>query len=145
MKEVHIYLYSTVKGARSGNGAYTYVLETETNDGPYTKDETVKLHNVSAHKSVLLALVAALRRIRKDSYLVIYTDSNYVASNAKNNLTRWGKNGWKTARGEPVKHKEEWLEIKQLIARHSFEFVVSSEHSYYQWMKTNAEKAAKCI
>ena len=145
MKEVHIYLYSTIKGCRVCNGAYTYILETATSRGDATISRTEIVENVTAHKSLLLALMAALRRIRQTSYLVIYTDSNYVASNVRKSLARWKKNGWKTARGEVVKHQEEWQEIAQLLLRHSFEVVVSSGHSYYQWMKTESEKAAECI
>lgn len=145
MKEVHIYLYSTIRGCRAKNGAYTYVLETETSKGTATITKTEKVENVTAHKSVLLALVAAMKRIRQTSYLVIYTDSNYLASNARDNLARWKKNGWKTARGEPVKHEEEWQEIAQLIEHHSFEFVVAPWNCYYQWMKEESEKTAGCI
>lgn len=145
MKEVRIYLYSTIKGCRSGSGAYTYILETETSKGTATITKTEKAEDVTSHKSVLIALAVALKRIRQTSYLVIYTDSNYVASNVKNNLARWKRNGWKTARGEPVKHMEEWQEVEQLIHPHSFEFVVGSKHSYYLWMKAEAEKAAGCI
>ena len=145
MKEIHIYLYSTVKSCRGGNGAYTYILETDTSKGNATISKTEIVENVTAHKSILLALAAALKRIRQESYLVIYTDSNYVAVNTKGRLAKWKKNGWKTARGEPVKNQEEWQEIDWLIKPHSFEFVVNSRHSYYQWMKEESEKAARCI
>lgn len=145
MKEVHIYLYSTIKGCRTSNGAYTYILETATSKGDATISKTEIVENVTAHKSVLLALMGALRRIRQASYLVIFTDSNYVASNAKNNLARWKKNRWKTARGEPVKHREEWQEIDKMLKPHSCEIIVTTVHSYYQWMKIESEKAAECI
>ena len=145
MKEVHIYLYSTIKGCRTGNGAYTYILETDTIKGNATISKTEKVENVTAHKSVLLALAAALKRIRQASYLVIHTDSNYLASNSKDSLARWKKKEWKTAKGETVKHLEEWKEIDRLLMPHSFECRVDSGHSYYQWMKTESEKAAECI
>ena len=123
----------------------TYILETATSKGDATIFKTEIVENVTAHKSVLLALISALKRIRQTSYLVIYTDSNYVASNVRDSLARWKKNGWKTARGEPVKNQEEWQEIARLLQPHSFEVIISSSHSYYQWMKTESEKAAECI
>lgn len=145
MKEIYIYLYSTVKSCRGGNGAYTYILETDTSKGNATISKTEIVENVTAHKSVLLALAAALKRIRQPGYLVIYTDSNYVAVNAKESLAKWKKNGWKTTRGDVVKNQEEWEEIEQLIKQHSFEFVVAPWNCYYQWMKEESEKAAACI
>ena len=145
MKEVRIYLYSTVKETRERSGAYTYILETETNKGPATISKTEKVEKMTNHKCVLAALAAALRRISQNSYLIIYTDSSFVAVNTKDSLSRWNRNGWKTARGETVKHVEEWKEIDRLIKPHSFEFVVNLKHSYYQWMKTESEKAVECI
>lgn len=145
MKEVRIYLYSTIKGCRTCSGAYTYILEADTSKGTITRFKTEKVENVTAHKSVLLALTAALKRIRQISHLVIYTDSNYVAVNTKGSLAKWKKNGWKTARGKNIKNQEEWQEIERLLKQHSFEFVVTPWNSYYQWMKEESEKAAGCI
>lgn len=145
MKEVRIYLYSTVKGARACDGAYTYILETDTSKGNATITKTEKVINMTANKAILCALLSALGRVHQSSYLIIYTDSHYMAANAKDCLSRWNKNGWKTARGKPVEHQEEWKQIHHLLMAHSVEFVVNSEHSYYQWMKTESEKAAKCI
>lgn len=144
MKEVNIYLYSTIRGCKVRSGAYTYILETDTKKGTATISKTEKVEAVTAHKSVLYALAAALKRIRQSSRLVIYTDSHYVAVNTRDCLANWKDNGWKTARGEPVKHLEEWQEIYRLIKDHSFKFVVDSGHSYYQWMKAEAEAAAEC-
>ena len=105
MKEVHIYLYTTIKGGRMCNGAYTYILETATSKGNATITKTETVENMTANRSILCALAAALKRIRQDSYLVIYTDSHYMAANTKDSLARWNRNGWKTARGEEIRNR----------------------------------------
>ena len=145
MKEINIYLYSTIKGTRMRKGAYSYVLEMHTEKGPVTLSKTEAVEEMTAHKSDLCALAAALKRILKSSRLIIYTDSHYLATNTRDCLVSWEKNGWKTAKGKTVKHREEWQELFQLIKKHSFKFVVSAEHSYYRWMKQEAEAAAVCI
>lgn len=145
MKEVHIYLYSTLKGGRKGNGAYTYILETATSKGNATITKTEKVKDMTANKSVLCALAAALKRIHRGSYLVIYTDCHYLAANTRDSLSKWSRNGWKTAKGEEIKNPEEWKELHQLLMPHSFEFIVGAGHRYYQRMKTEAEAAARCI
>ena len=144
MKEVHIYLYSTLKGGRKGRGVYTYILETATSKGKATITKTEKVEDMTANKSVLCALTAALKRIRQESYLVIYTDCHYLAANTRDSLARWSRNGWKTARGEEIKNPEEWKELHQLLMPHSFEFIVGDSHGYYQWMKTETEAEARC-
>lgn len=145
MKEINIYLYSTIKGCCVRNGAYSFVLEMNTKKGPVTLKKVEAIEKMTAHQSELCALAAALKRISKSSRLVIYTDSNYVAVNTRDCLISWKKNGWKTAKGKPVKNREEWQEVYQLIKGHSFKFVVSREHSYYQRMKKEAEAAAECM
>ena len=126
-------------------GAYSYVLEINTEKGPVTLIQTQQVEEMTAHKSELCALAAALKRILKSSRLVIYTDSGYLATNARDCLASWKKNGWKTAKGKQVKNLEEWQTVYQLIKKHSFKFVVSAEHSYYQRMKKETEAAAECM
>ena len=145
MKEINIYLYSSIKGGKAKNGAYTYLLEMPTQKGPVTLSKTEKVEGMTVHKSELCALAAALKRIMKSSRLVIYTDSGYLATNARDCLASWKKNGWKTAKGKQVKNLEEWQTVYQLIRKHSFKFVVSAEHSYYQRMKEETEAAAECM
>ena len=144
MKELRLYLYNTIKGGRPRKGAYTYVLEMDTKKGPVTLSKTEVVEEMTAHRAELISFIAALKRILKSSRLIIYTDSHYLAVNTKECLTFWKKNDWKTAKGKQVRHKEEWAEIYELIKRHAFKFEVSSEHSYYQWMKKESE-AAECM
>lgn len=144
MKEIRLYLYSTIKGGRAGKGAYTYVLETDAENGPVTLSKTEAVEGMTAHKAELISFIAALKRICKKSRLVIYTDSYYLAVNTRDCLTSWEKNDWKTAKGTTVKHKEEWQEIYSLIQIHSFRFEITSGHSYYLWMKRESE-AAECM
>ena len=145
MKEISIYFYSTIKGGRIQNGAYSYLLEMQTEKGPVTLSKAEKVFFMTAHKSELIALAAALKRIQKSSRLVIYTDSGYVAANVRDRLVFWNKNGWKTAKGKPVKHQKEWQEIYQLLVGHAFKFVISTEHGYYLWMKREAEEKSRCM
>ncbi|MBE5852288.1 MAG: hypothetical protein E7299_04950 [Lachnospiraceae bacterium] len=145
MKEINIYLYSTIKGGKEKNGAYTYILETATSKGNATITKTEKVEDMTANKSVLCALIAAMKRIRQSSYLVIYTDCHYLVANTRDSLGKWSRNGWKTARGDEIKNPEQWKEIHQLLMPHSFEFIVGTSHSYYQWMKKETEAAAECM
>ena len=47
--------------------------------------------------------------------LVINSDSRYVVLGITQWSDQWIKHGWKTSSGEPVKNKEEWVKLLQLV------------------------------
>ena len=62
----------------------------------------------------LLATIKALKKIPKGSNVQIFTDSKYVKSGITEWINNWKKNGWKTARKQPVKNKDLWTELDQM-------------------------------
>lgn len=56
-------------------------------------------------------------------------------------MPKWEKNGWITAKGEPVKNKELWQQVSGLIREHyhSVEFRTVA-HEYQELMKYNIRK-----
>jgi len=64
----------------------------------------------------LVGLEMAESSIEKDSDLIIYTDSAYI-HNCLNQkwYEKWIINGWKTAMKQPVKNKELWIKILNLV------------------------------
>jgi ribonuclease HI len=55
----------------------------------------------------------------------VVTDSEYVTKGITQWLRGWIRNGWKTASKQPVKNKEQWQELHELLqARpHKIEWV----------------------
>ena len=62
----------------------------------------------------LLAPIKALKKIPKGSSVQIFTDSKYVKSGITEWIHNWKKNGWKTAKKQPVKNKDLWNELDNL-------------------------------
>lgn len=146
MDEVNVYIYTTVKGPKKKHGAYTYILETDTAKGTATRSETKVVEEVTAHRAELIALAAAVKRINRRCVLNVYMDSVYVASCMEKWLDKWKSNDWKNAKGKPVSHMEEWQELDRLLDKHNYRFVIGCEHSYYEWLKSESERAEKeCI
>lgn len=145
MSQVNIYIYTTIRSPRKCNGAYTYVLETYTSKGPATCTKTEHLHAKTAHQSELCALAAAVKRLYKHCTITIYTDSGFLAAGAEKWMSRWRENGWKNAKGNTVANAEEWKDVACLLNEHEFTFIVGVNHTYYDWMKKEAEKAAGCM
>lgn len=143
MEEVSVYLYTTIKGTKPGNGAYTYRLAMQTRKGPANLTNTETIEGVTAHQAELAVLAAALKRIFKPCRLTIYTDSAYLASGAEKWLVRWKQNGWKNARGNHLANAEQWKEIACLLDVHTYKFVVSKIYPECEKMRAEAEKAGK--
>jgi ribonuclease HI len=63
----------------------------------------------------LQALIEALRAVPEGHSVHIVTDSEYVTKGVTQWMRGWMRNGWKTASKQPVKNKEQWQEIHQLL------------------------------
>ena len=77
----------------------------------------------------LTAAIQALKAIEKKSTITLITDSKYVKNGIQSWIQNWKKNGWKTAAKKPVKNKELWIELDELILRHNIT---------WEWVKGHA-------
>ncbi len=68
----------------------------------------------------LTAVIAALRVLKVPCSVVVCTDSRYVVDAFRAGwLTKWQKNGWKTANRQPVKNDDLWRALLEAAAPHS--------------------------
>ena len=85
--------------------------------------------NTTNNKMELTAAIRALKTFEKKSTITLITDSKYVKDGIQSWIQNWKKNGWKTAAKKPVKNKELWIELDELIARHNIT---------WEWVKGHA-------
>ena len=85
--------------------------------------EEIKLnggdHNTTNNKMELTAAIKALEYFEKRKDLIIYTDSKYVKDGIESWIINWKQNGWKTSTKKPVKNKEMWIALDDLIKKHN--------------------------
>ena len=67
----------------------------------------------------LTAAIEALKYFEDRQTITFITDSKYVKDGIQSWIQNWKKNGWKTAAKKPVKNKELWIELDQLISKHT--------------------------
>ena len=81
--------------------------------------------NTTNNRMELLAVIEALRAVKKPYPIEIYTDSRYVQKGVTEWLEAWKARGWKTASKKAVKNQDLWEELdKELQHRHvSFRWV----------------------
>ena len=75
--------------------------------------------NTTNNQMELTAAIEALRYFEDRQNITLITDSKYVKDGIQSWIQNWKKNGWKTAAKKPVKNKELWIELDQLISRHT--------------------------
>lgn len=70
----------------------------------------------------MIAVIEALRALKKRSRVELYTDSQYVKQGIEDWLKGWKAKGWKTASKKPVKNQDLWMEIDDLVGQHDISF-----------------------
>ena len=85
--------------------------------------------NTTNNKMELTAAIKALKTFEKKSTITLITDSKYVKDGIQSWIQNWKKNGWKTTGKKPVKNKELWIELDELISKHNIT---------WKWIKGHA-------
>ena len=116
-------------GACSGNpgpgGWGAVILNEEKNDTNISGKEQSTTNN----RMELMAPIMALRKIKKASKIIIYTDSIYLKNGITIWIKNWEKNGWKSTNKKPVKNKDLWVTLNELSKEHVID---------WKWVKAHA-------
>lgn len=70
----------------------------------------------------LTAVIEALRALKRPSRVELYTDSQYVQKGITEWLPNWKRRGWKTSSGTPVKNRDLWEMVDELVAHHQVQW-----------------------
>ena len=93
----------------------------------------------------LLAAIMALKKIKSNSDIVIFTDSIYVKNGITEWITKWKKNSWKNANKKPVKNKDLWLKLDELCQKNNVSWKWVKGHSANIYNNLADELATKAI
>ena len=66
----------------------------------------------------LLAVIEALKALKRPCHVVVHTDSQYVQKGMTQWLANWKRRDWRTADKKPVKNADLWQELDELVGRH---------------------------
>lgn len=70
----------------------------------------------------LTAVIRALEALKRESRVVVHTDSQYVQKGISEWLPSWKRRGWMTSDRKPVRNADLWRELDQLATRHQIEW-----------------------
>ena len=88
-----------------------------------------KEKNTTNNRMEILAAIMALKKIKSNSQITIYTDSLYVKNGITEWMFNWKKNDWKTASKKPVKNKDLWIKLDKLCEKNKVS---------WKWVKGHA-------
>jgi ribonuclease HI len=100
-------------GACSGNpgpGGWAAIMQ--------WKDKTREISGGAAmttnNRMELQAVIEALKSLKRNCPIDLYTDSQYVRTGITEWIEKWKKNNWRNAEKKPVKNTDLWQELMML-------------------------------
>ena len=132
-------------GACSGNpgpgGWGAVIIDKDNNQENISGSEK----NTTNNRMELLAAIKALKKIKVNSDVVIYTDSIYVKKGITEWIAKWEKNGWKNANKKPVKNKDLWTKLDGLCKKNKVSWKWVKGHSTNEYNNLADELATEAI
>jgi ribonuclease HI len=78
----------------------------------------------------MLAVIEGLAMLEAAPTSVrIYTDSRYVMDGISSWIKGWKRKGWVTMSGDPVKNKDLWIRMDELVSKHQVEWCWVKGHN----------------
>jgi len=114
-------------GACSGNpgpGAYCALIRYKNMEKIITGYE----ENTTNNRMELMAVISALKALRRPCNIKIFTDSQYVTKGMTQWIFSWIKNNWRNSKKEEIHNKDLWQELYQLSQKHNIEWLWIEGH-----------------
>ena len=120
--------------------------------GAVILDQKKRQDNISGKEKIttnnrmeLMAPIMALKKIKFNSKVIIYTDSTYVKNGITEWIKKWEKNGWKNANKKLVKNKDLWIELDNLNKKNKVTWKWVKGHSTNKYNNLADELATQAI
>ena len=119
--KITVYTDGSCKG-NPGRGGWGVVLRSGHHEKHLKGGEALTTNN----RMELTAVIEALKALKTDCDIDIYTDSQYVQKGVLEWLEGWKKRGWKTASKDSVKNADLWQLLDAQLGNH---------HIRWHWVK----------
>ena len=132
-------------GACSGNpgpGGWAAVIFNESK-----KENNIfgAIKDTTNNRMELMAPIMALKKIKSNSEVIIFTDSTYVKKGITEWIKKWEKNGWKNANKKLVKNKDLWIKLNDLCKKNKIIWKWIKGHSNNKYNNLADELATQAI
>ena len=93
-----------------GNGGWAAII----NDNGGVRKISGSEKSTTNNRMELMAPIMALRKIKANSEITIYTDSKYVKDGITEWIKKWKLNNRVSASKKPIKNKDLWIKLDNL-------------------------------
>jgi len=124
MKKIDIYTDGACRGNPGPGGWGALLIYKDTDKAIYGGEI-----DTTNNRMEMTAIIEALKIVKMDCNITLYTDSKYVMDGITKWLPNWKKKGWITSNKKPVKNKDLWQILEESISKHNIE---------WQWVKGHA-------
>ena len=93
-----------------GDGGWAAIISKDGENKEISGSEKDTTNN----RMELSAPINALKEMKSNEQIEIYTDSQYVKLGITEWINKWVLNNWKTSKKEDVKNKDLWIELYNL-------------------------------
>ncbi len=124
LPHVEIWTDGACKG-NPGPGGWGAWLRSGEHDRELCGGELLTTNN----RMELMAVIEALTALKRRSYVVVHTDSQYVKNGITEWMANWIRRGWRTADNKPVKNDDLWRRLQEAAARHEV---------HWRWVRGHA-------
>ena len=114
MNRITIYTDGACRG-NPGPGGWGAILSNTNSEKELYGGEKDTTNN----RMELIATIEALKALKKQCEVDLYTDSTYVKNGIQQWLANWKKNNWRTAARKPVKNQDLWEALDLQTQRHN--------------------------
>ena len=124
MNEVEIYPDGACRGNPGPGGWGVWMIA-----GGHEKELFGGDADTTNNRMELMAVIEALRALKRPCKVVLHTDSQYVQKGISEWIHKWKARGWRTADKKLVKNVDLWMELDQARAQHDID---------WRWIKGHA-------
>lgn len=97
---------------------------------PFVGEISGTFHDTTSQRMELAALIGVLEYFKTSMKITIHSDSAYMVNCIHQKwIVKWLANGWKNSKGDPVKNKDQWIRIYELLDFHEVAFVKVKGHT----------------
>ena len=129
MKKIIIHTDGGCRG-NPGVGGWGVVIEyTDKSNKAHKKTLKGGEKETTNNRMELTAAIKALSAIKQKCKVELYTDSKYVQQGISQWIASWKLKGWKNAAKKPVKNKDLWVILDELVQKHEVSWHWVKGHS----------------
>lgn len=124
MKEVYLFTDGSCLN-NPGPGGYGAILRYMGHEKELSQGYELTTNN----RMELMAVIAGLSALRESCRVIVTTDSQYVKQGITTWIAGWKKNNWKTSSKTPVKNKDLWQQLDELVQKHELSWCWVKGHN----------------